>query len=1328
MLEVQETVSVERELKTSYLDYAMSVIVGRALPDVRDGLKPVHRRVLYAMNELGNDYNKPFKKSARVVGDVIGKYHPHGDTAVYDTIVRMAQDFSMRYMLVDGQGNFGSVDGDPAAAMRYCFSAGTRIMTERGLIPVEQLVDADTLNDALSRPNKHTAAVIDLAVASLDKPAKAVRWVYSGVQDTVVLTTRNGYTINCTPNEPLLVLGEDLRYKWVDVENLRPGDRVCMQGRKPLHVAGGQSIIDCHLTEEEIGSCRNTCELPAKMSAELALVLGAVAADGYVRDDNGTVTFSSSDKDSMDAFVTAYESVFDGLEYNLRSVLQSRTGFQHRRECIEFSCNSTFLVRFLRKLGYVGTDSYSIRVPEIIFRAGTDEVSAYLRAYYDGDGSVNGNNNTVVTELCSVNRDILDDVKQLLMSYFGIVTNRIYSEPNRPLHYLKITSLAECQKFNKCVGFISVRKRMNLGLLCVATHLGGAPSKYDVIPHVGQYAEQLRMEMQLDGGHHSLGKSGLSRLPGNRHRLEHRLTMLAATPMREIMPEFFGKIDDILSRGYYYAEIESIEAGVKQPVFDLTVEDTHAFVANGFVAHNTEIRMQRITGELLADLDKDTVDWAPNYDGTELCPLVLPTKVPNLLINGSSGIAVGMATNIPPHNVSEIVGGCLALLDNPDLTIGDLIDHIPGPDFPTGGIIHGSQGIIDGYRTGRGKLTIRAKALVEVNEKTSRESIIVSELPYQVNKAKLIEKIADLVRDKRLEGISAIRDESDKDGMRIVIEIKRGVAGEVVLNNLYKETSMQTTFGINMVALVNGQPRTLNLKEVLQEFITFRREVVMRRTVFDLGKTRDRAQLLEGLMVALDNIDAVIDIIRGSVSPSEAATRLMMRQWPADSLKGILGEDENVVNHKDANSRWSEDRTMYSLSDIQVQEIMGLRLHRLTGLEREKIEDEFSKLVETIQGLLEIINDEKRLLDVIRQELVSVREQYQDARRTQIDIIGTELNTEDLIPQQDVVVTLSHAGYVKWQPLTAYEAQLRGGRGKSATAMKDNDFIERLLVCNSHDTVLCFSNIGKVYWLKTYQMPEGSRGARGRPIVNMLPLMPDERITTLMPVKEFTDDRFVLFATALGQVKKTPLSEYARPLSSGIRAINLRDGDRLIGVDMTDGSNEIMLFTDAGRVVRFDEGPGGPEVEASEETDASEPVGTYKGVRPMGRQAAGVKGIRLGEGDSVVALVVPRGDATILTSTANGYGKRTRIDEYPTKSRATQGVISIKVDERNGKVVDACQITDADEIMLITTGGTLIRTPAEQVPVIGRNTHGVRLIRMTNGEQLVAMERIVDSE
>ncbi|UBS67455.1 DNA topoisomerase (ATP-hydrolyzing) subunit A [Aeromonas caviae] len=871
-------VNIEEELKSSYLDYAMSVIVGRALPDVRDGLKPVHRRVLYAMNELGNDWNKPYKKSARVVGDVIGKYHPHGDIAVYDTIVRMAQDFSMRYMLVDGQGNFGSVDGDNAAAMRY-----------------------------------------------------------------------------------------------------------------------------------------------------------------------------------------------------------------------------------------------------------------------------------------------------------------------------------------------------------------------------------------------------------------------------------------------------------------------------------TEVRMARISHELLADLDKETVDWVPNYDGTEMIPAVMPTKVPTLLVNGSSGIAVGMATNIPPHNLTEIVNGCLALIENGDLTIDELMTHVTGPDFPTGGIINGRSGIVQAYRTGRGSVYVRAKAEVEVDVKTSRETIIVHEIPYQVNKARLIEKIAELVKEKKIEGISALRDESDKDGMRIVIEIKRGESGEIVLNNLYKHTQMQTTFGINMVALDNNQPKVMNLKEILDAFLLHRREVVTRRTVFELRKARDRAHILEGLAVALANIDPIIELIRHSATPADAKAALVAKGWELGNVAAMLekaGDDA-------ARPEWLEPEFgiregQYFLTEIQAQAILDLRLHKLTGLEHEKILEEYQSLLDLIAELLHILASPERLMEVIRDELLAVREQYGDERRTEISMSSAEINIEDLITPEDVVVTLSHQGYVKYQPLSDYEAQRRGGRGKSATRIKEEDFVERLLVANTHDTILCFSTRGKVYWLKVYQLPEASRGARGRPIINLLPLDEGERITAILPVKEYDADKYVFFATANGTVKKTSLSDFSRPLSSGIRAINLKEGDELIGVDITDGSNEIMLFSDAGKVVRFAEGSGRADADATDEVDTdddagndddgsdngegTESKGTFKGVRPMGRTAAGVRGIKLGAGDKVVSLIVPRGDGAILTATENGYGKRTALEEYPTKSRGTQGVISIKVDERNGKVIDAIQVEDTDQIMLITNGGTLVRTRVSEVSVIGRNTGGVRLIRTGEDETVVGLQRVAESD
>lgn len=831
-------VNIEEELKSSYLDYAMSVIVGRALPDVRDGLKPVHRRVLYAMNVLGNDWNKAYKKSARVVGDVIGKYHPHGDSAVYDTIVRMAQPFSLRYMLVDGQGNFGSVDGDSAAAMRY-----------------------------------------------------------------------------------------------------------------------------------------------------------------------------------------------------------------------------------------------------------------------------------------------------------------------------------------------------------------------------------------------------------------------------------------------------------------------------------TEIRMSKIAHELMADLEKDTVDFVDNYDGTEKIPEVMPTKIPNLLINGSSGIAVGMATNIPPHNITEVINGCLAFIEDENISVEALMEHIPGPDFPTAAIINGRRGIEEAYRTGRGKIYIRARAEVETDAKTGRETIIVHEIPYQVNKARLIEKIAELVKDKRIEGISALRDESDKDGMRVVIEIKRDAVGEVVLNHLYSQTQLQVSFGINMVALHQGQPKIMTLKEILSAFVRHRREVVTRRTIFELRKARDRAHILEGLAIALVNIDPIIELIRNASNPAEAKVGLTTQSWDLGSVAAMLERaGDNAARPEWLEPEFGIRDGKYYLTEQQAQAILDLRLQKLTGLEHEKLLDEYKELLAFITELLHILGSADRLMEVIREELEAMRSQFGDERRTEITANSADINIEDLINQEDVVVTLSHQGYVKYQPLTDYEAQRRGGKGKSAARIKEEDFIDRLLVANTHDTILCFSSRGRLYWMKVYQLPEASRGARGRPIVNLLPLEQNERITAILPVREYAEGVNVFMATASGTVKKTTLTEFSRPRSAGIIAVNLNDGDELIGVSLTDGQDEAMLFSAAGKVVRFKE-------------DA---------VRAMGRNATGVRGIKLAENDAVVSLIIPRGEGSILTVTQNGYGKRTSVDEYPTKSRATQGVISIKVTERNGSVVGAVQVKDTDQIMMITDAGTLVRTRVSEVSVVGRNTQGVILIRTAEDEHVVGLQRVAE--
>ena len=829
-------VNIEDEMKQSYLDYAMSVIVGRALPDVRDGLKPVHRRVLYAMNELNNDWNKAYKKSARVVGDVIGKYHPHGDSAVYDTIVRMAQPFSLRYMLVDGQGNFGSVDGDSAAAMRY-----------------------------------------------------------------------------------------------------------------------------------------------------------------------------------------------------------------------------------------------------------------------------------------------------------------------------------------------------------------------------------------------------------------------------------------------------------------------------------TEIRMRKIAHSILADLDKETVDFVDNYDGTEQIPAVMPTRVPNLLINGSSGIAVGMATNIPPHNLTEVVSGCLALINNPDMTVDELMEHIPGPDFPTGAIINGRAGIIQAYRTGRGRIYVRARAEVVTDEKRGKDIILIHEIPYQLNKARLIERIAELVKEKKIEGITELRDESDKDGMRVVIELRRGEIGDVVLNNLYAQTGLQSVFGINMVALVDGQPKVLNLKEIIEAFIRHRREVVTRRTVYLLRKARERGHILEGLAIALSNIDPVIELIKASPSSAEAREKLLARGWEPGDVSGMLERaGSNACRPDDLEPQYGLHEGKYHLSPAQAQAILELRLHRLTGLEHEKLLNEYQERLAEIADFLDILGDPERLKLVIREELEGIVEEYGDERRTEISSSQHDLTVEDLITEEDRVVTISHGGYAKTQPLADYQAQRRGGMGKSATAVKDEDFVEHLLIASTHATILCFSNLGKVYWLKVFHIPLAGRNSRGRPMVNLLPLEEGERVTSILPVEEYTEGHYIFMATANGTVKKTALTDFARQRSVGLRALELEEGDVLVGTAVTEGDCDVMLFSSEGKAVRFKEGD----------------------VRAMGRTARGVRGIRLGEGHNMISLIIPRQDGMVLTVSENGYGKRTGIEDFPTKGRGNKGVIAMSTSDRNGNMVGAVQVFSGDELMLISNQGTLVRTRTDEVSVQGRNTQGVRVIRTKEGESLVGVERI----
>ncbi len=722
----------------------------------------------------------------------------------------------------------------------------------------------------------------------------------------------------------------------------------------------------------------------------------------------------------------------------------------------------------------------------------------------------------------------------------------------------------------------------------------------------------------------------------------------------------------------------------------------------------TECRLQKIASELLADIDKETVDFVPNYDGKELEPAVLPSRLPNLLINGSSGIAVGMATNIPPHNLTETISGCLALLANPDIAIDELMEIIPAPDFPTAGIIYGQEGVREGYRTGRGRVVIRARTHIEDIEKGGRQAIIVDEIPYQVNKANLLMRIGELVREKKLEGISDLRDESDKSGMRVVIELKRGEVTEIILNNLFKLTQLQDSFGMNMVALVDGQPRILNLKQFLEFFLIHRREVVVRRTRFELRRARERGHILEGLAVALSNVDEIIALIKASPTPPDAKAALMAKRWRSSIVEDMLKRASADAARPDGlplDFGWSEQG--YRLSDAQAQAILELRLQRLTGLEQEKITGEYREVMELIVDLLDILAKPARVTRIIGDELAAIRDQFGDKRRSEIVAQGVDLSLEDLIAPADMVVTLSHGGYMKSQPVAEYRAQRRGGRGKQATATKEDDFIDRMFIANTHDYILCFSNRGRVYWLKVYNVPQGSRASRGKPIVNLVPLVDNEKITAILPVREFTEDQFVFMATAMGTVKKTPLSEFSRPRPSGIIAVDLTDGDSLIGVALTDGTHDVMLFSSGGKAVRFDEND----------------------VRPMGRNAHGVRGMMLDRGQRVISMLVAEDETqSVLTATEKGYGKRTPIVEYTRHGRGTKGMIAIQQSERNGQVIGAALVRGDDEVMLISTGGVLIRTSVKSIREMSRSTQGVTLINLDDGEKLAGLERVAETD
>ncbi len=1353
-------VNIEDEMKQSYVDYAMSVIVGRALPDVRDGLKPVHRRVLYAMSELGNDWNKPYKKSARVVGDVIGKYHPHGDVAVYDTIVRMAQSFSLRYLLVDGQGNFGCFTGDTKIKL---LDGSEKSFAELAKLSPDEIFYVYSVNkEGRIIVGKGRHARITRRNAQL-----------------LELTLDNGEALRCTPDHRFLL--RDGSYK--EAKDLTPDDSL-MPGyfnTAPVKVGLNDYL---RVLQPMTGEYEFVHHLADEFSAKhgLARQFGGPFVrhhKNFNRWDNRPTNiervdflkhlhlhaeqikelwvdegFRANQKQGVQRYYDDHPEVREQRRQRFASQNQDpifrrengpRTSVGLKRYHLQ---NPSVRAEISRRMRALWEDpDYRDKMSAVL--SGLEKrplspedkvhiaqiISEKSRAMWADDAKRAEITQAICRALASeeiraklsksARRNWRDPVYRAKYSedHFPRMARKLWEKPEtRELHRNKIAKQRCSKSFREaqCQGVqhsnaLRIAQNPEMMQALAAKAADALAEKWQQPEHRAQVMRQ-KIAGYVSGLLKRFSPDELTPTVYDANRQENWIPRVGKAL------GYFGSFDELVKAGqnYNHRIVSKKWLSETADVYDITVDEHHNFLlAAGVFVHNsvdgdapaamryTEVRMARIAHELLADLDKETVDFVPNYDSSEREPSVLPTRIPNLLINGSSGIAVGMATNIPPHNLTEVINACVALIDEPDLDTDSLIEFIPGPDFPTAGIINGTEGIREAYRSGRGRIFVRARTLIETYGDEQAERIVVAELPYQVNKARLMERIAELVKEKKLEGIRELRDESDKDGMRMVIELRRGEMGEVVLNNLYEHTQMQTVFGVNTVALVQGQPGILNLKQILECFIRHRREVVTRRMIYELGKARERAHILEGLAVALENIDPIIALIKSAASPLEAKRALLERPWAAGVLIMMLKRTETAAAPPEGHSPgMGLTEAGYRLSEAQAQAILDLRLHRLTGLEQDKIIQEYKGLLATITNLLDILSRPERLMQVIREELIQIREGFGDARRTEIRSQESSLSLEDLISEEDMVVTLSHAGYAKAQPVSLYRSQRRGGKGRAATTMKEEDFVDKLYIASTHDTILCFSSRGKLYWLKVYELPQAGRAARGKPIVNLLPLEENERITAILPIRAFQEDRFVLMATSQGTVKKCKLTEFSRPRANGIIAIDLSEGDQLVGVALTTDHQDVMLFSTRGKAIRFNE----------------------EEVRPMGRAARGVRGLKLTPGHRVIALIVVEPGSTILAATEHGYGKRTPVEDYPRHGRGGQGVIAIQTTARNGRLIGAVSVRDEDELMLISDRGTLVRTPARDISVVGRNTQGVTLIALGEEEKLVGLERIVEYE
>lgn len=1233
---------ISEEMKSSYTDYAMSVIVGRALPDVRDGLKPVHRRILYTMKEMGLRHNQPYKKSARVVGDVLGKYHPHGDAAVYEALVRMGQDFSLRYPLIDGQGNFGSIDGDPPAAMRYCVTGDTLILTNNGCIPIEKIADGEEVD-------------IDIEVLNYkgDK-VKATKFFDSGEHTIIEIVTSCGYKLRGSINHPVLCWDKTQNgfptIKWKMLKDITTDDYVVLMRNFSLFP---DRDLDLKQFYPKDNSYKKDITLPEKMSEELGFLLGILTSEGSFHQEQ--IVFNNKDPLLFETVKSIIKKLFPEIELYERKI---------KGNCLELSIYHQKVVKFLENLGLKNTKSDEKEIPYSILISPKNVVKKFLQGLFESDGSVvfhtdkrhNGKSIELVYNSKSIK--LIEQLKVLLLN-FGIVTTAPYQDKRNGCYKLLITGVENILKFKQNIGFWSAKKQSRLQKIENLNF--DRISKTDKIPFLSEY---LRNKYKNEFLH----KNNLDRY----NKLEKNFD----TIKNILSEEDKNLIKYLLTYRFFFDKVKTKNVlAEKQKVYSVRVSTScHSFVANGFINHNTEARLNKIAEEMLEDIDKETVDFRPNYDGSLQEPVVLPAKFPNILVNGSSGIAVGMATNIPTHNLSEVCDAIIAVLDNPELTSEELMQYIKGPDFPTGGIIQGKEGIKEYFTTGRGSVRVRAKAEIE-ELKGGRHAIIIKEIPYQVNKAELIETIARLANEKKIQDIADLRDESDRDGIRIVIEIKRDGNPNIVLNQLFKHTQLEVSFGVIMLVLVNGKPQVLNMREMIQCYIDHRRDIIYKRTSFDLRKAEHRAHIVEGLRTAIEHLNKVIKIIRES--------------------KDVDTAEKNLMEE-------------FKFTKVQARAILEMRLQQLTSLERSKLEKEYLELIKTIELLKSILRDPKKIDNIIKEEVKKLKEEYGDERRTKIVAKAEELTIEDLVKEEDVVVCISHHGYVKRMPLDTYKAQRRGGKGVTGTTVKEEDFVEHLIITNTHSYLLWFTNKGRVYWSRVFEVPEGSRISKGKAAVNLIQLSSmDEKITACVAVDKFDDKSYLLMCTKKGLIKKTNLAEYSNPRKTGIIAINLEKDDSLIDVKLTDGKSEVFIATKNGFAIRFKEDK----------------------IRPIGRTGKGVVGIRFkSKDDEVVGMEIVKKDDILLTVCENGYGKRTKVEDYRLQSRGGKGVINIKTTERNGKVVGVKVANPGYEVMIMTEKGMSIRLKVDEISTMSRNTQGVRLVKLDEGDKVAAVANIVPEE